>query len=199
MNRTTELEAINMMLSVIGESPVLTVDEELSVDAHIARNILTEQTRDVLMDAWEFNTETKTLTPDDEDRIYVPSYYLAIQHAWSESYYTNRYSQRGELLYDLENNTFDITESVEVTAIVGFDFEEIPEPVRRYIAVRAARFFQDRRLMDRDLHMYTMTDEIEAKAKAVEFDSRDGEYMMTESEDISQILIRRGRPYFPNG
>ena len=44
---TTELEAINTMLSVIGESPVNTVDGSGVVDAVLARQILHEVSRHV--------------------------------------------------------------------------------------------------------------------------------------------------------
>jgi hypothetical protein len=44
---TTELEAVNTILSTIGESPVSSLGDQMTVDAVLAQNILHEVSREV--------------------------------------------------------------------------------------------------------------------------------------------------------
>ena len=53
---TTELEAVNIMLSTIGEAPVNNLDSGL-VDAETAETILKNVSRDVQSHGWNFNSE----------------------------------------------------------------------------------------------------------------------------------------------
>ena len=51
--QTTELDAVNIMLNTIGESPVNSLDDGLPVaDAAIARSVLREVTIDVQSPGW---------------------------------------------------------------------------------------------------------------------------------------------------
>src|ERR1043166_1428635 len=54
---TTELEAINSMLSAIGEQPIAAVDTATQADVQMAVNILRDVTREVQSIGWRFNTE----------------------------------------------------------------------------------------------------------------------------------------------
>ena len=54
--RTTQLEAVNTMLSTIGEAPVNSLTGSLPVDASMAVNILNEVNREVQSAGWKFNT-----------------------------------------------------------------------------------------------------------------------------------------------
>lgn len=72
---TTEIEAVNAMLSVIGEQPIGTSDADLDaavtagspVDVITAVNILRNQAREVQTLGWKFNTENGyQLAPDGQ-------------------------------------------------------------------------------------------------------------------------------------
>ena len=54
---TTELEAVNGMLSAIGEAPITDVDAATQADADMAINILRDTCREVQSFGWRFNTE----------------------------------------------------------------------------------------------------------------------------------------------
>ena len=58
---TTELEAVNTMLSMIGEAPVNSLTGTLPLDATIAKNTLTEISREVQAAGWHYNTEFKVM------------------------------------------------------------------------------------------------------------------------------------------
>ena len=51
---------------------------------------------------------------------------------------------RGPALYDRANRTYRFTEVVNTQITIALTFEELPEPARRYIALKAARVFQNR-------------------------------------------------------
>jgi hypothetical protein len=60
----TELEAINDMLSAIGESPVASLDEASGVaDAQIALQLLRRASRWLQKKGWHWNSETTTASP----------------------------------------------------------------------------------------------------------------------------------------
>ena len=53
--RTSELEAINTMLGVIGESPINDLSAVNQTDVILAKDILTEVSREVQSQGWYFN------------------------------------------------------------------------------------------------------------------------------------------------
>ena len=57
--RTTELEAVNTILSTIGEAPINSLTGTLPVDATTAKNILSEINREVQSAGWKWNTHYK--------------------------------------------------------------------------------------------------------------------------------------------
>ena len=68
--RTSELEAVNTILSTIGEAPLNTLSGSLPVDGTIAKNVLSEVSREVQSQGWHFNTHYKvTLSRDTDNKI----------------------------------------------------------------------------------------------------------------------------------
>ena len=53
---TTELQAVNTMLSVIGEAPVNSITGTTTVDVSVAKNILDETSLSIQSQGWNFNT-----------------------------------------------------------------------------------------------------------------------------------------------
>ena len=80
LTRTTELDAVNTILSAVGEPPINSLDEQKNADAAIARNILTEVNRDMQAHGWHFNSQTKvSFSPDSSTKeITLPDNILRI-------------------------------------------------------------------------------------------------------------------------
>jgi len=167
---TTELESINIMLAAIGESPVNSLTGTLPVDVKLAQSTLTEVNKEVQSEGWSFNTEIDvTLTRDGSNNIALSADVLRIdpnihQHTNIDAI------QRGLKLYDRLNNKYDFDEDLICTVVYFRDFDEIPEPARRYITIKAARIFVDRLVSDDGLRTYTQQDEIRARAILMETD-----------------------------
>ena len=168
---TTELESVNIMLAAIGESPVNSLTGTLPVDARLAQSTLAEQNKDVQSEGWSFNTEIDvTLTRDGTTKqIALPTDILRIdanihQHPNVDPI------QRELKMYDRLNNKYEFDEDLICTVVYFRTFNEIPEPARRYITIKAARVFVDRLVGDDGLRTYTQQDETRARAVLMETD-----------------------------
>ena len=167
---TTKLESVNIMMAAIGESPINTLQGVLPVDAQIAIDTLHEQDKMVQSEGWSFNTEIDvTLTRDNVKKIALPVDVLRVdanihQHPSVDPI------QRGVQMYDRLNNTFEFDEDLICTIVYFRAFEEIPEPARGYITIKAARVFIDRLVGDAGLRGYTQQDETRARSILLETD-----------------------------
>ena len=168
---TTKLESINIMMAAIGESPINTLQGTLPVDAQLAIDTLHEQDKAVQSEGWSFNTEIDvTLTRHPvEKTIALPTDIIRIdpnihQHPTVDAI------QRGLKMYDRLNHTFEFEDDLICTAVYFREFEEIPEPARNYITIKAARIFIDRLVGDNALRGYTEQDETRARAVLLETD-----------------------------
>ena len=167
---TTKLQAINMMMAAIGETPVNTLTGTLHADVVIAQSTLTEINKDVQSEGWSFNTEIDvTLTRDGSNHINLPKDILRVD-ANIHQHPTIDPIQRGLKLYDRQNNKFTFDEDLICTIVYFREFDEIPEPARRYMTIKAARVFVDRLVGDQGLRTYTEQDEIRARAILMETD-----------------------------
>lgn len=159
---TTELEAINLMLSVIGESPVNTVEDTGIVDAVVARQILTQSSRDVQVVGWHWNTEINypLAASFPEGEIALPPNTLRVDASGDDARLD--LIQRGNRLYDRVNHTFSIGKTVKVSIVLFLPFDQLPEAARSYIVIRAARQFQERMVGSETLWQFNSRDEVRA-------------------------------------
>ncbi len=160
--KTTELEAVNICLGVIGEQPVSAIGSGVS-KATIARDVIYELSREVQTKQLACNTEYNyTLSPDVDDLIALPATAIVVDPTYNSD---NRYIERDGSLYDREDNTYEIFKDVNVDITYFLAWTNLPEHVRRYVGIRAARVFQKRYLADESLHRFNSDDELQAKAE----------------------------------
>ena len=167
---TTELESINIMLAAIGEAPINSLTGTLPVDARLAQSTLTEVNKEVQSEGWSFNTEIDVvLSRDSSNNINLSNNVLVVdpnihQHPDVDAI------QRGLKLYNRQKHVFTFDEDLTCTIVFLRDFDEIPEPARKYVIIKAARVFVDRLVGDESLRTYTQQDEIRARAILMETD-----------------------------
>ena len=76
---TTELEAINVMLSAVGEAPINSLTGTLPVDARQAQSFLNEASKEIQSEGWSFNYEYDVvLTRDAGNSIALPTSALRV-------------------------------------------------------------------------------------------------------------------------
>jgi hypothetical protein len=193
MALTTKLEAVNTMISVIGESPVNTITGQTSlpITAIQAISTLDETSRAVQSEGWHCNTEYEyELTPDSvTSKITLPNNTLKFD--LDPLLYTDTDPvQRGLKLYDRKNHTEVWTKSVKGTITFELEFEDLPEQIRHYVTVKAARIFANRFIGNREIEGFTMREEVEAKARAIDSDSENADRSIFDNYSILRIIDR---------
>ena len=187
----TELEAINIMLSTIGESPISSLSAEQStVDVGIAQSVLREVSIQVQEEGWQFNTEINWLmAPTASGEILIPKNCIQIDTVGNDVHVD--VAMRGNRLYDRVNHTFIFTKSLAVDMVLLLAFTDLPQAARHYINVRAARVFQQRVVGSDTLGSFTKLDEALARASLKKLDSNNADYnILTGSWSVARILTR---------
>jgi hypothetical protein len=191
MAQTTKLDAVNTMLSAIGEAPVNSLSSGL-VEAEIAETILNTVDREVQSEGWHFNTEyKKSFAQDTNGEIPLGNDVLrADAHLDANS---KDLVQRGLRMYDRKNHTFAIKQAVKLDVVVQLDFEDMPEVAKRYVTLKATRIFQDRVVGSNTLHDFQERDEQMALMQLKEFDARTDDNNIFDNYDVFKVIDRQGR------
>lgn len=195
--KTTELDAVNTILSTIGEPPINSFTGALGADATIARNILTEVSREVQSQGWHFNTLTdQTLSPNTSNEITLAAEVLRVDNDPSMknnvTHDDRDVIQRGDKLFDKTNNTFEFTSDVKTTIVLLYPFEEMPETARRYVTIRSSRIFQDRMLGSQKHHLFTMQDEMKCLSTLREHEGDTADRTIFDHNDVAATINRHG-------
>jgi len=191
--RTTELEAVNTMLSTIGEAPLSSLSGVLPVDGTIAKNVLDEICREVQSQGWHYNTHYKaTLSRDNTNKIPVANNVLRVEldpYKYSKASYD--IVQRNNYLYNLAKNTdiFD-RDFEDVTIVYLLNFPDVTEQCKRYITIRSARVFHDRTLGATTLHKFSKEDELRALAVAKQSEASTGDYTIFDDPLFAYTVSR---------
>ena len=132
--KTTRLQAVNTMLSTIGEAPVNTLTGTLGVDVATAERVLDETSLEVQSMGWHFNTVPEVeLTPDSSTKPFI-TVAPNVVRIDLESSATHDLVLRGDTLFDRKNNTNQFDKSIKkVTVVTALDFTDLPQLARHYI------------------------------------------------------------------
>lgn len=187
-NFTTELEAVNIMLSAVGSSPTSSLSG--GAEVAMALNVLRETRRAVLSQGWAFNYETEVRFAPSGNQITLGENVLRIDASPGKNTSLDLV-QRGTKLYDRKNHTYTITEEVTADVIYALDWTELPEVARRYILIRSTRVFADRVIGYGPQHSYNMQDEYQALTdlKDAEGDTADHN-MLTGNFSVYRVVNR---------
>ena len=188
---TTELQAINIMLSVIGEAPVNSITGTVSVDVSTAKNILDETSMSIQSQGWHFNTHEnyKNLALDQDNKIPLPSNCVKVDA--SKNFRYINVTLRNGYLYDLEKHTDVFTIVPEVDIVLVQQFEQLPEYARQYITQKASRRFASRFLGDTEIVKLIANDENEALMAFHQADSQEADVNILEGDSNTYSIINR--------
>jgi hypothetical protein len=179
------------MLGHIGEAPINSLADSaaLPISGSIALTTLREVAKEVQTEEWHFNTVTDhEISPDSDSKIPLPATTLFVDAVNS----TDDYVQRGLFLYNRKDRTFTFTSAVKVDLTEQLDWDDLIEPARRYITLRAARIFQGRIVGSRELEALIAVDEMQARARLQELDSQSSDRTIFDSADVYYRLgVRR--------
>lgn len=219
---TTELEAVNAMLSAIGEAPITDVDTATQTDATNAIAILRGTARAVQSEPWRFNTEfgyelapSATMEWTDAYGVSTLNIFKAPPKlisfnmtavAWQQgSSFTDAVQRPSRLytegdpaapalvFYDRTLNRDGwVNDYLYIDPIWGFDFEEIPQSARDYITTRAARQFIQSAVGSDTLVGFTERDEFLALRTLKRDQGRVDSYNIFANYSVTRVL--GGRP-----
>ena len=192
INSTSELQAINTMLSFIGESPVSSITGNIGTDVAVAKNILDETSMSVQSQGWFFNRELQiTASRDTSNKVPLEANCVQVEASAPYQYFY-QYTIRNQYLYDLKNKTDIFTYDPVVDKVLVQQFEHLPEYARRYIIVKASRRFAARYVGATELIKMAQLDEQEAHMAFEQADSRAMDANMINDDYNTSYIARRG-------
>lgn len=170
-----KLNAINQMLSCIGQTPLSTLEGNKTARTVMAINVLDAETENVQLDDWHFNTEYDyTLHPDENGEIYLPIDTLKVV-VINEC---DEYTQRGLRLYNKTKHTFIINHSLSVIRTYKLPFDELPPAAQKFITMNAANKFVAKVSGSQEAYAFTQVEVDEAKAALLQAECDTGGYSM---------------------
>lgn len=127
-----ELNVVNTLLRVIGESPLNEIDTS-NPDVLAAQKVWSEESQRSQADSYWYNTETWVLPVQPDGFVYLPASTLALTTGNSS------YVKRGRKLYNLTTHSFDFSDLTEVTVtlLTEWDVEDLPPLMFQYILASA--------------------------------------------------------------
>jgi hypothetical protein len=162
--QTTELSAVNTMLSSIGERPVNSLTAPQRLDVIRAVQTLNEVNVLVQTRGWWFNEEKNvTLSPNAAGEYEIEANAIKVDPTLK---WVDHFVVRGNKLYNTKTHSFtnvdDIgtlhTDDIKIDYIALQDFNDIPETARMYIARRAGVIYQTRSVGSPTLFEFTERD-----------------------------------------
>ena len=168
----TFLEAINTLLSVIGEAPVASLsDTEGNTinDAALASRTLREVDRDVQAEGWQFNTDVGVTIQKDAGGNF-PLEGNVLRADFSPARYAeSQFVVRGNRVYDRKHRTYQIDMETLVVdqMVVQLDWDDLPHAAQQYMTIRAARIYSDRAINSNVIYTYTTQDEQYARQQLI--------------------------------
>lgn len=152
------LEAVNKMLAVVGEPPLINEDDyQLSDEAQQASTELDRVKRTYLARGYKFNTrESVELSPDVNGYIHVPASAIDVI---PEN--PNLIIHEG-LLMDVTTSSLLFTKSENVKVIIDYDFDYLPHVLADCILADACLKFQVEKVGDVNISSRLERDKAEA-------------------------------------
>lgn len=173
---TTKLEAINTILSCIGQAPLNTLEGTKSYFTIAAEKLLDSETKRIQMQGWDFNSEEHyELQPNDNNHIEIPENLILVKFPTD---YKNRFVVREGKLYDKFKHTYEITRPLRCSVVWYFKFDDLPEVAQQYATISAAYKFVKRELGADKASQYTQEDVMEARVALEQHELEIGEYTM---------------------
>ena len=182
---STELDAVNQILSSVGQAPVTTLDQQ-NPEVAIALNTLREISKQVQSEGWIFNIERHyEMTADAATfEIEYPSNALQIDANRDQHFDDYDPTRRDGKLYDRHKHTFEwkdeagAARTIHVDIIWLVDFTEIPNAIQNYITARTAVMCAIKMVGDQQLVQLLQQQEINTRASALEYETQQGDYSM---------------------
>lgn len=147
---TSQLDAVNALLSTIGQAPVTTISPPPTLDVDLALGRLNEVDLEVQSKGWFWNSEEGyPITLDGSGFANLPDETLDVRRAYMSlnGSISDEIVQRGTKLYNKTQHTLVFVHpgKVYVDLVVRLPWDQLPQAARTYITLVAAQRFHSRR------------------------------------------------------
>jgi len=162
----TKLDAVNIVLNSIGETPVSSLTSGLP-DAEAAESKLDATIKEVLAKGWQQNLERSiTMSRNSDGEIIIPNQFLRVDTVGYDRHINVAIrKQNGKRkLFNVVDYTFKFDHDLTVDAVVEIEFDALIFELQNYIAYRAARKFQESAMGSQSLDGFAVREEQEAYA-----------------------------------
>lgn len=188
----SKLDAVNIVLSGIGETPVSSLSSGLP-DAESAERALDETSRDIQEKGWHCNTEKVTLkrssTAGTVNQILLPGNTLKVDT--TDEHDDVNVAQRGSKLYNLDDATYEFDKDLKVEIVYNLDFDDLPYRLAYYIAWVAAGRYQMREMGSSAIAEWIQAEIIQAKAALDDSEEfADDANVLRDSKSVRQVAYR---------
>jgi len=179
ISRPTELNAINEVLSAIGQAAV-TILDQTNPDVSIIQQTLHNVSREVQSEGWHFNKEINyELQPQSDKTIVIPDNMLQVD--LSKSRHPDKsVVRRSGKLYDKwkepRSKAFEFEDTVYADIVWYQDWNDLPTPIMDYIVARTASQVSSRIVGDATQFQMLQARELSKRANALEYDCSQGDY-----------------------
>jgi len=189
INPQTELEAVNIILSSVGEDPVSALGSDTSGRAEAT---LDEVSREIQEHGWHFNTEDDyEFTPDEDGHIDLPNNVASFD---LDSNYPLDLVMRGQRLYDRSGHTSVFTQALSGTVTWLLSWSELPPTAKRYFTMEAAHRYQKRWFGSETLAGFTEDDLRKARATFKRTEALQADYTIFDNYAVARTLDRKSGP-----
>lgn len=155
-----KLDAVNDILSAIGEPPVTELPSGVP-DADLAEDFLDRIERKTQARGWWFNRESEVpLEPDADGHVILPTDILR----WEPCVPDERYFIRAGRLYSPKEKTDVFAEAIKLNVVYQIEWTDLPLVFQEYAVASAGRKFQDREFGSSKNHQFEVPDEQRALA-----------------------------------
>lgn len=186
---TSELEAVNTILELSGESPVQSLSLTGLLVLDRAKAKLDETTRLVLAPGWTFNTNTDvTLARNISNEIPVAASWLKVDP--DPEFMSYKVSVRGTKLWNGKTNAWTFDRDLKGTVVDLLAWDYLPQAARHYIMVAAARAYQRSGFGSSEINGFTEEDEQKALLALNEFESDTGNFNMLRDNWDGQRIVQ---------
>ena len=187
---STELDAVNQILSAVGQAPVTTLDLQ-NPEVYTTLQTLRDVSKEVQSEGWYFNTEhAVAFTPDSDDEIHVADNVLQIDATKDKhrddfaiiiknrklyDKYHHRYSDRNEYKFP---STVLVDDKFYCDVVYFYQFTDLPYVFQAHIIAKAARKVALKLVGDPNLVQVLTLDEQQTMTALMEYETRQGDYSM---------------------
>lgn len=186
-----ELDAVNIILSNIGEDRVSSLSGPQVGDVSEARAVLLEVSREIQAKGWHFNREKDVpFAVDGDGKVPIPS--NVARFDVSQGHHKD-IIKRGSFAYNKTDRTFIFTSTLKAEVVYYLPFDELPDSARYYITLRAARKFSNRQLSSREIAQFTFRDEADARADFLDENEENADQTMLDHWSVGRALDRPAR------